>query len=93
MAFIDIDSHNYFRCDSIRLIMLRPEDLLTIEEFQKMLECARDGRERAILLLLGGAGLRVGELSQIKLKDMDLKNAEWVHLCFQHQKIKEPLLR
>lgn len=89
MAFIDIDSHNYFRCDSIRLIMLRPEDLLTIEEFQKMLECARDGRERAILLLLGGAGLRVGELSQIKLKDMDLKNG-WLRLRQETTKFGKP---
>ena len=51
---------------------MEPEKFLTLTEFNALLKAAKDDRERCILLLLAGAGLRVGEMTQIKAEDIDL---------------------
>jgi integrase len=50
---------------------MEPEKFLTHKEFNALLKAAKDDRERCILLLLAGAGLRVGEMTQIKAEDVD----------------------
>jgi integrase/recombinase XerD len=52
---------------------MEPEFFLKPEEFHRLLQAVRNDRERLILLLLGGAGLRVGEMTQIKVEDLDLE--------------------
>lgn len=39
-------------------------------QFNALLKAAEDYRERCILLLLAGAGLHVGEMTQIKAEDV-----------------------
>ena len=60
-------------------LTMRPQDILEPEEFQAMLNACRDGRERAIIMLLGGVGLRDGETSQLLVKDIDFKGG-WIKL-------------
>jgi integrase/recombinase XerD len=50
---------------------MEPEKFLTPTEFTALLKAAKDDRERCILLLLAGAGLRVGEMTQIRAGDID----------------------
>ena len=50
---------------------MEPEKFLTPTEFNALLKAAKDDREKCILLLLAGAGLRVGEMAQIKAEDID----------------------
>ena len=50
---------------------MEPEKFLTPAEFNSLLKAAKDDRERCILLLLAGAGLRVGEMTQIRAEDVD----------------------
>lgn len=45
-------------------------EFLTLSEFNALLKAAKDDRERCILLLLAGAGLRVGEMTQIRADDV-----------------------
>ena len=49
-----------------------PSDFLTREEFQKLLSAARTLKERAILSILGGCGLRVSELTALRVEDIEL---------------------
>jgi integrase len=42
---------------------MEPEKFLTHPEFNALLNAANDDRERCVLLLLAGAGLRVGEMN------------------------------
>ena len=75
-------------------LTMRPQDILEPEEFQAMLNACRDGRERAIIMLLGGVGLRDGETSQLLVKDIDFKEG-WIKLrpeCIRRSKI-DPLRR
>jgi integrase/recombinase XerD len=50
-----------------------PEHILTPEEFHHLIKTAENSRDRLILLLLGGAGLRVGEMTQIRVEDLNLE--------------------
>ncbi len=52
---------------------MEPEKFLTPAEFNALLRATKDDRDRCILLLLAGAGLRVGEMTQIKAEDIDLE--------------------
>ncbi len=51
---------------------LLPEDILTEEEIEKMLEAAPNIRDKAIIALLFDTGIRIGELMTIRIKDVDL---------------------
>jgi integrase len=48
---------------------MEPEKFMTLAEFNALLKAAKDDRERCILLLLAGAGLRVGEMTQIRAEE------------------------
>jgi integrase len=50
---------------------MEAEKFLKPDEFAKLLKAAKDDRERCILLLLAGAGLRVGETVAIRAEDTD----------------------
>lgn len=52
---------------------MEPGYFLKIDEFHCLLQTAESPRDRLVLLLLGGVGLRVGEIVQIKVEDLDLE--------------------
>jgi integrase/recombinase XerD len=51
-----------------------PEDILTEDEILRMLEAAREDRDKALIALLFDSGVRVGELLGLKIKDIDLES-------------------
>lgn len=68
---------------------MEPERFLTLNEFKRMLNAAKDDRERCILLLLAGAGLRCGEMTQIKAEDIDFEKG-YLHIQAANSKGKKP---
>jgi integrase len=68
---------------------MEPEKFLTPAEFNTLLKAAKDDRERCILLLLAGAGLRVGETTQIKAEDIDFRKG-YLHVQATNAKFKKP---
>ncbi len=54
----------------------------------KLLESAKDDRERCILLLLAGAGLRVGEMTAIITEDIDFANG-YLYIRSTNAKLKK----
>jgi integrase/recombinase XerD len=67
---------------------VEPEKFLKPEEFAALLKAARDDRDRCILLLLAGAGLRVGELISIRIEDIDFNKA-YLHIRAANAKLKK----
>ncbi len=49
---------------------VQPSDLLTKEEFDKLLNTCRHPRDKAFLTVLADSGMRVGALSSCRLKDV-----------------------
>jgi integrase/recombinase XerD len=68
---------------------MEPEKFLTHAEFNVLLKAAKDDRERCILLLLAGAGLRVSEMTQIKAEDVDFSKG-YLHVPALNAKFKKP---
>jgi integrase len=68
---------------------MEPEKFLTHSEFNALIKAAKDDRERCILLLLAGAGLRVGEMTQINAEDIDF-NKGYLHVPAINAKFKKP---
>jgi integrase/recombinase XerD len=68
---------------------MEPEKFLTPAEFNALLKAAKDNRERCVLLLLAGAGLRVGEMTQIKADDIDFRKG-YLHVQATNAKFKKP---
>jgi integrase/recombinase XerD len=68
---------------------MEPEKFLTPREFNALLKATKDDRERCILLLLAYAGLRVGEMTQIKAEDIDFSKG-YLHVQAINAKFKEP---
>jgi integrase/recombinase XerD len=68
---------------------MEPEKFLTPQEFNALLKAAKDDRERCILLLLAGAGLRVGEMTQIRAEDIDFRKG-YLHVQATNAKFKKP---
>ena len=60
---------------------MEPEKFLTPAEFNALLKVANEDRERCILLLLAGAGLRVGEMAQFRQKTSIFRKA----ICISKQ--------
>jgi integrase/recombinase XerD len=58
---------------------MEPELFLKKMEFENLLRAAKDDRDRCILLLLGGAGLRASELVNIRIEEVDLKEG-YLHI-------------
>jgi integrase/recombinase XerD len=67
---------------------MEPEKFLTHAEFSSLLKAAKDDRERCILLLLAGAGLRVSEMTQIRIEDVDF-NKSYLHVPALNAKFKK----
>ncbi len=68
---------------------MEPEKFLTYPEFNALLKAAKDDRERCILLLLAGAGLRVGEMTEIIAEDVDFSKS-YLHVPAINAKFKKP---
>jgi integrase/recombinase XerD len=68
---------------------MEPEKFLTLKEFNALLKTTRDNRERCILLLMAGAGLRVGEMTQIRAEDIDFSKG-YLHVQATNAKFKKP---
>jgi integrase len=68
---------------------MEPEKFLTPTEFTALLKAAKDNRERCILLLLAGAGLRAGEMTQIRAEDIDFQKG-YLHIRALNSKGKKP---
>jgi integrase/recombinase XerD len=68
---------------------MEPEKFLTPMEFNALLKASKDDRERCILLLLAGAGLRVSEMTQIKVEDIDFSKG-YLHVQASNAKFKKP---
>jgi integrase/recombinase XerD len=68
---------------------VEPEKFLSLKEFNALLKAAKDDRERCIILLLAGAGLRVGEMTQIKAEDMDFSKG-FLHVRAVNAKFNKP---
>jgi integrase/recombinase XerD len=68
---------------------MEPEKFLTPTEFKALLKATKDVRERCILLLLAGAGLRVGEMTQIQAEDIDFQKG-YLHIQAAKSKGKKP---
>jgi integrase/recombinase XerD len=68
---------------------MEPEKFLSPAEFRALLKDAKDARERCILLLLAGAGLRVGEMTQIQAEDIDFQKG-YLHIQAAKSKGKKP---
>jgi site-specific recombinase XerD len=51
-----------------------PEDLLSEEEVMKLINAARDVRDKAIIALLFDTGVRIGELIGLRKKDVDVSS-------------------
>lgn len=51
---------------------MHPEDFLSPDEFQQLLASCRTSRERALLYVLGGVGLRVSEAAGLEIPDLDV---------------------
>jgi integrase len=47
-----------------------PENLLTEEEIQRLIDAARNSRDKALFALLADAGLRIGEALFLRVKDV-----------------------
>jgi integrase/recombinase XerD len=67
---------------------MEPEKFLTPSEFNTLLKAAKDNREQCILLLLAGAGLRVGEMTQIRAEDIDFSKGS-LHVQAINAKFKK----
>lgn len=47
-----------------------PEDLLTEEDIKRIVSCATNSRDKAILFTLYESGARIGEIANLKVKDV-----------------------
>jgi integrase/recombinase XerD len=68
---------------------MEPKKFLTPTEFNALLKAVKNDRERCLLLLLAGAGLRVGEMTQIKAEDIDFSKG-YLHVQAINAKFKKP---
>ncbi len=67
---------------------MEPEKFLKPEEFTRLLDAAEDDRERCILMLLAGAGLRIGEMTQLQAEDIDFSKG-YLRIRAAHAKLKK----
>jgi integrase/recombinase XerD len=67
---------------------MESEQFLSKEEFIRLYKAAKDDRERCLLQLMTGTGLRVGEMVQIRIEDIDFDNA-YLHIRAENAKFKK----
>ena len=58
---------------------MEAEKFLKRDEFDLLLATAKDDRERCILYMLGGVGLRVAEMCAVKAEDIDFDHS-YLHI-------------
>ncbi|MGD0951434.1 MAG: site-specific integrase [Methanotrichaceae archaeon] len=58
---------------------MRPQDFLTHDEFTQLKAAIQDDRQKAIVLALAGTGIRVNELCNIKVEDIDFDHG-YIHI-------------
>jgi len=68
---------------------MEPENFLTPTEFKVLMKATKYDRERCILLLLAGAGVRVGEMTQIRAEDIDFSKG-YLHVQALNAKFNKP---
>jgi len=64
-----------------------PEDLITREELEKIIALCSNNRDKCIIALLYESGIRIGELLNLKVKNVEL-NSNPVKLFVDSQKTK-----
>ncbi len=52
-----------------------PENLMTLEEGRMVLQAAKDGRIRVMMLIGMQCGLRPAEIAGLRVRDIDVENA------------------
>jgi integrase len=67
---------------------MESEKFLKADEFARLLKAAKGDREKSILMLLAGAGLRVGETVAIRVEDIDFGKA-YLHIRSANAKLKK----
>jgi len=50
---------------------VQPQDLLTQEEFDKLIEACRHPRDKAFITVLADSGMRIGALASCRIKNVD----------------------
>ncbi|HIH69355.1 MAG TPA: tyrosine-type recombinase/integrase [Methermicoccus shengliensis] len=63
------DLVNWFTLGNVET-KVSPQDLITEEEFRKMLDACLNSRDRAFLSLLYETGARIGEIASMRIKDV-----------------------
>jgi len=63
------DLVNWFTLGGVET-KVSPQDLITEEEFRKMLDACLNSRDRAFLSLLYETGARIGEIGSMRIKDV-----------------------
>jgi integrase len=58
---------------------MRPQDFLTPEEFACLKAACKDDREKAIVLTLASTGIRVNELCNLGIEDLDFEHG-YIHV-------------
>jgi integrase/recombinase XerD len=58
---------------------MRPQDFLTQDEFAKLKAACKNDREKAIVLTLAGTGIRVNELCNLKVEDVNFDHG-YIHV-------------
>lgn len=56
-----------------KTVVVKEEELLTDVEIKRMIDTCTSGRDRAIIAVLYSSGCRVGELCNLKIKDVTLR--------------------
>jgi len=55
-----------------------PDQIMTIEDFKKFLNCIDTARDKAMFSLMGELGLRPKEALMLKIKHIDLSNPQYI---------------
>lgn len=57
-----------------------PEDMLTQEEIEKLIDVCKNQRDKTIIALLWDTGMRIGEMLNIKIRDITLSKNSISHV-------------
>ena len=67
---------------------MESEQFLSKDEFIRQFKAAKDDCDHCLLQLMAGTGLRVGEMVQIRIEDIDFDNA-CLHIRAENAKYKK----
>lgn len=63
---------SFIKATRDRTRKLMPEDILTEDEIARMIEVSNNLRDKALIALLFDSGARIGEIMNLRVKDVDL---------------------